>query len=116
MFFDGTQRIRCRHGAVLPRIARENQAATVGPDDPNQLGELLGADLASFIDDDDRATLELVRREKMLKRIGWQTICLQSLHLLTLRSQDHDRVFGFRQAALDLLECETFPRPCPAVK
>ena len=116
MFFNGPQSIRSRHRSMLAGIARQNQPPTAGLHHPDQLTQLLAPNLPGLIHNDDGTRWQFAALQKTGEGFGGQTVLLQVMHLLALRSKHHHGMPGSRQAAFNFLQGKTLACTRPAPK
>ena len=90
MLFDRSQRVRCTNRSVLARVARKNEPAIAGLNQPDQLAQLAPADLAGLVHQDDRITRQFPGHEQVCECLRSQAVLLQIVHLLALRCQHND--------------------------
>ena len=102
---------------MLARVPAEDDPASVVTDVPEQLLHLLGADLAGFVNDDDRPRRQLLFRQKFADGLNvLESIALQADDLLSLRRDDLNGMTGGLQPTAHLSQSVTFARAGPAAK
>ena len=93
---------------MLAGVSGEYKAALVPLDQANQFAQVVAANLASLVQDDDGAGRQPLCRKGLSEGLSRQIVHLKVANLLALGCQDDHRASGRSQAAFDFLQSVAF--------